>query len=334
MIFKDAFEQWRQAPRNAVLARNSLAAVRAVLLKQYGDIDIEQFTETFCRRLFAGSTEAHDMKVKAAAILVYVLQWGGDQRLCKRPNFNIDIANEPAAAAKEQAAEGTDQATQPVAAEPAAGISDEAVRDGDGQQAKPKRKLLRGTPPRRVVKIDPATLEAVQEYPSIRDAADDNNSLPSNIHRALTNMRTAAGYYWCDPDDVGTFRQRLEKKKFTPHSMRATQAILQRSAAGKGAEDKKDDRPKSGKEALAAKNAKARKASDRPLSGDAAVEALRKALDNANQRAAAAVPSAPLPSAGKRPPLKLWSDQELYDELARRGWEGELIKKLTLRKDE
>ena len=326
MIFKDAFEQWRQAPRNAVLARNSLAAVRTVLLKQYGDIDIEQFTETFCRRVFASSTEAHDMKVKAAAILVYVLQWGGDQGLCKRPNFSFDIANEPVAAAKEQAAEGTDQATQPVASE--------AVRDGDGQQAKPKRKLLRGTPPRRVVKIDPATLEAVQEYPSIRDAADDNNSLSSNIHRALTTMRTAAGYYWCDPDDVGTFRQRLEKKKFTPHSMRATQAILQRSTAGKGAEDKKDDRPKSGKEALAAKNAKARKASDRPLSGDAAVEALKKALDKANQRAAAAVPSAPLSSADKRPPLKLWSDQELYDELARRGWEGALIKKLTLRKDE
>jgi len=146
-------------------------------------------------------------------------------------------------------------------------------------------------------------------------------------------MRTAAGYYWCDPGDVGTFRQRLEKKKFTPHSMRATQAILQRSAASKGADDKEDDRPKSGKEALAAKNAKAGKASDRPLSGDAAVKALKKALDKVN-RQAAALPSAPLPSADKRPPLKLWSDQELYDELTRRGWEGELIKRLTLRKDE
>jgi len=282
--------------------------------------------------VFAGSTEAHDMKVKAAAILVYVLQWGGDQRLCKRPKFSFDIANEPVAAEKEQAAEGTDQATQPVAAEPAAGDVG-AEPAADGQQAEPKRKLLRGTPPRRVVKIDPATLEPVQEYPSIRDAADDNDSLSSNIHRALTTMRTAAGYYWCDPTDVGTFRQRLEKKKFTPHSMRATQAILKRSTAGKGAEDKKDDRPKSGKEALAAKNAKAGKASDRPLSGDADVEALKKAIDEVNQQAAA-LPSAPLPSADTRPTLKLWSDQELYDELTRRGWEGELTKRLTLRRDE
>ena len=333
MIFNQAFEQWRQAPRNAVLAKNSLAAVRTVLLKQYGDIDIEQFTETFCRRLFAGSTEAHEMKVKAAAILVYVLQWGGDQGLCKRPEFSFDIANEPASAAKEQAAAGTGQATQPVAAEPAAGFSHEEAPETDGQQAGPKRKLLRGTPPRRVVKIDPATLEPVQEYPSLRDAAEDAGCLPSNIHRALTNMRTAGGCYWCDPGDVGTFRQRLEKKKFTPHSVRATQAILKRSACVKGADDKEDDRPKSGKEALAAKNAKAGKASDRPLSGDAAVEALKKALDEANQLAAAARKTA-RPSADTRPPLRLWSDQELYDELARRGWEGELIKKLTLRKDE
>ena len=313
MTISEAFDKWAALPGNATLAANSRTAFRSVVTKPFGDVGTEQFTETFCRRLFAGSSDTHDTKVKAASVLVHVLQWAAGLGLCKRPSFTFDIANEPVAAAKEENGEGTVQATQSVAAGPVAGTSRKSAPSADGQPVV-KGKKRHGSPPRRVTQIDPVELQPIKEYQSIREAADEVGCLPSNIHRALTYMHTAAGCYWSDAADAGTFKERLADKKFTIHSIRATKSVLK-------------------KEAMAAKAAKERKASDRPLSGGAAVEALKKAIDKVNQRAAA-VPSAPLPSADARPPLKIWSDQELYDELTRRGWEGELTKRLTPRKDE
>lgn len=308
MTISEAFDKWAALPGNATLAANSRTAFRSVVTKPFGGVGTEQFTEAFCRRLFAGSSDTHDTKVKAASVLVHVLQWAAGLGLCKRPSFTFDIANEPVAAAKEETGEGTVQATQSVAAGPVAGTSRKSAPSADGQPVV-KGKKRHGSPPRRVTQIDAVTLEPIKEYESIREAADEVGCLPSNIHRALTYMRTAAGCYWSDAADASTFKERLAGKKFTLHSIRATKGVLK-------------------------KEAMAREVSDRPLSGGAAVEALKKTIDKANQRATAAVPNAPLPSADTRPPLKLWSDQELYDELTRRGWEGELTKRLTLRRDE
>ena len=99
MTLKQAFTMWACAPRNTALAAKSRDAVQRVLMKKYNDIDLEQFTEPFVRRIFTQSSETLEVRVKAASILVYVLQWGGDHGHCKRPTFTYEIGS-----AKEQEA--------------------------------------------------------------------------------------------------------------------------------------------------------------------------------------------------------------------------------------
>ena len=88
------------------------------------------------------------------------------------------------------------------------------------QETPTPTKKPRGQAPRPVVQIDPTTLQPVKEWPTMGDAADAVGSLRSNIHRAATQLRTAAGFYWTDPDGVADFKDRLTRKKSTPRSQR------------------------------------------------------------------------------------------------------------------
>ena len=93
MTLKQAFTMWACAPRNTVLAAKSRDAVQRVLMKKYNETDLTEFTEPFSQRIFAQSSETQEMKVKAASILVYLLQWGADHGHCERPNFSYEIAS-------------------------------------------------------------------------------------------------------------------------------------------------------------------------------------------------------------------------------------------------
>ena len=53
MTLKQAFTMWAMAPRNTVLAARSRDAVQKVLMKKWNDVELEQITETFARRIFS-----------------------------------------------------------------------------------------------------------------------------------------------------------------------------------------------------------------------------------------------------------------------------------------
>ena len=73
MTLKQAFTMWAFAPRNTVLAAKSRDAVQRVLMKKYNETDLSEFTEPFSQRIFVQSSETQEMKVKAASILVHLL---------------------------------------------------------------------------------------------------------------------------------------------------------------------------------------------------------------------------------------------------------------------
>jgi len=261
MTLKQAFTQWAAAPRNTVLAAKSRQAVQRVLMRQYGDLHLEVFTEAFCRRLFSECREIQELKVKAASVLVYVLQWGGDHGHCQRPKFTYEIATEEHRKCQSQTEQPADKPAEP---KPASGQNRDKIGpkpdscDGcnnvkgcinctDGSEraviTEPKptsnetssettmeqqttKKKTRSKAPRPVVQIDPATLEAVKEWPSMAEAADAVGSLPSNIHRAVTQLRTAAGYYWCDPENAPQFADTMDRKKTITATRRAIAATI------------------------------------------------------------------------------------------------------------
>lgn len=94
MTLKQAFTIWSLSSKNTVLAANSREAVQKVLMKKYNDIDLEQITPVFARRIFSESTEIKEIRVKAASILVHVLKWGSENGYCQPPSFDFNIATE------------------------------------------------------------------------------------------------------------------------------------------------------------------------------------------------------------------------------------------------
>ena len=291
MTFSQAFTQWAVAPRNTVLAAKSREPVRRVLMKQWGDIDLEQFSETFARRIFRESRESLEMQVKAASILVYVLQWGGDHGHCQRPKFTYDIASEEYHKAHEQqpaAAQCAAVPQQPSPAEPPSteipknksdmkhtespAASGEAPETSNLQPKtkRPRQKGPRGKAPRPVTQIDPQTLQPLKQFPTIREAAETVGCLASNIHRAVSQLRSAGGYYWCDPENAANFADLMARKKTTPAARRAIAATINKGR--------------------------------RKKVGDAKAE---KAKSEKGQQPAT---------------LAAFTDRDLCDELRRRGW--------------
>ena len=222
MTLKQAFTMWACAPRNTVLAAKSRDAVQRVLMKKYNDVDLETFTEDFSRRIFTQSSESQELKVKAASILVYLLQWGGDNGHCKRPTFTYEIATATKEKPKQEdiSIEDTDleaphdEPTQ----EPTIEVPEDKPETKEEQTMTEKKP--RGKQPIPVAQIDPETLKLVKVWPSRCEA--ERGTGACNIDRAIAKKRMAGGFFWCMPDDAEGFKpnplsNRAPKSADTPN---------------------------------------------------------------------------------------------------------------------
>lgn len=76
-------------------------------------------------------------------------------------------------------------------------------------------KKPRGKAPKPVAQIHPDTFEVVKVWPS-RGAAESELGA-CNLDRCIAKLRKSAGFYWSDPQDADTFKLRLmEKQAETP----------------------------------------------------------------------------------------------------------------------
>jgi len=195
---------WAMAPRNTVLAAKSREAVQRVLMKKYNDIELEQFTESFARRIFSQSSESQEMKVKAASILVYLLEWGGDHGHCKRPTFTYEIA----ASTPEVAPEPPKVTVKPEAL----AKRQEELAEKEQPKEQPKEettmeeqpKRPRGKQPRKVCKLDPETLKVIATYDSLKEACEKNDI--KKIDGALKKHQRCHGFYYCYAEEADTFK--------------------------------------------------------------------------------------------------------------------------------
>ena len=205
MTLKQAFTMWACAPRNTVLAAKSRDAVQRVLMKKYNDMDLEVFTESFCRRIFSQSSETQEVKVKAASILVYLLQWGGDNGHCQRPTFTYEIAS-----ATPEPNEQPAQAAVPKHEEPLVKVKESALI----ARGIKKRK---GKEPRPVVQIDPETLKPIKTWNSLKDIQTELGL--KNIGRAVDNKTKVGGFFWSNPDDADKFKPKTASRTRKPKTV-------------------------------------------------------------------------------------------------------------------
>ena len=275
MTLKQAFTIWAYSPGNTVLAAKSREAVQRVLMKKWNDIGLEQFTEQFCRRIFYQSTESLELKVKAASILVYVLQWGSDNGHCQRPTFTLSIAREEHERAEKDKAQPDDELL--VRVKPEALAKRKAELKARKSETKTKKnmdeKKTRGKQARKICQIDAETLQVIKTYDSCSEGC--RAAGVKNIDRAIKRLQLAGGYYWQYPEDVATFADRLAAKR----------------AASKPV-----------------------KHNPSPSTGDAHHGDSPHDLPD-DQRGTAAHEA-----------LEVFTDDELLEELDRRGWQGELRK--------
>ena len=216
MTLKQAFTMWACAPRNTVLAAKSRDAVQRVLMKKYNETDLTEFTEPFSQRIFAQSSEAQEMKVKAASILVYLLQWGADHGHCERPNFSYEIASATPVAEPEP----PKVTVKPEAlAKRQEELAQRENQEQKEEQPMEEQKKTRGKQPIPVAQIDPETLALVKVWPSRCEA--ERGTGACNIDRAIAKKRMAGGFFWCMPDDAEGFKpnplsNRAPKSSDTP----------------------------------------------------------------------------------------------------------------------
>lgn len=188
MILRQAFKAWGQIPHNMTLAKNCRGLVERILLKKYGDSDLDKFDRTFADFIFSTSTEITEYKVKVASILVHVLEWGAEQGYCSNPLFDFHIAI-------------PSNKKQPSDDEPLVKVKPEALAL--------RKKAVVSRKARKVRQIDTETLQVLKVWDSINEV--DLQLGIRNISRAISRKQTAGGYYWQYDDDTEPFA--LKKRK-------------------------------------------------------------------------------------------------------------------------
>jgi len=151
-----------------------------------------------------------------------------------------------------------------------------------------EEKKQRGRAPMPVAQLHPETFEVIKVWPSRSEAEREIGA--RNLDRAIARKRMSAGFYWCEPEDADGFKPN-PMSKFAPKS-------------------KMQPKPKRGKEA---------------------VETLRKALTEhtvSPSEGGANHGDSPHDSrSAAEKSLAVFTDDELLEELDRRGWEGELSRR-------
>ncbi len=200
MTLKQAWESWRMIPKNMTLATKSRAVFNDVLLSMYGSADLKEFTISFVRDIFYSNLADQGDKVKAASILVYLLEWGAEQGYCEPPSFDETIAELPSTSVLSEQEEEQQQEV-PVASVPTS--SKEKVKE-----EKPKKHVGRAM--RKVVQLHPNTLEVIKTWDSMKEATVALRA--RNLDRAITKHFKAAGYYWCNPGEEESFKAARTRK--------------------------------------------------------------------------------------------------------------------------
>lgn len=227
MTLREAFEQWGEAPRNVTLATRSKRAVDAVLLKTCGDIELKDMNNPLkVSNLMGRCSCSHQEKVKAASILVYLLDWGAQHGYCRKPRFTYEIANGlhielPKKEEPKVVASATDEADiekDLSASEPEP--QPEPKPEPTPEPEKPKTIKAERRRGKEVLQIDKETLEELARYDSCMIAGDALKANGGSISKCARNHTAYRGYYWVFADKkkeaLTFFRKKKERLALGP----------------------------------------------------------------------------------------------------------------------
>lgn len=205
-----AYKSWSMLPQNMGLSIKNNIIVRNVLLRRYNDVELEVFTEPFCRHLFKRSGHPQEWKTKAASILVHVLKWASESGFCKPPLFDYTVANDSERVKEERI---TSKPLHELSNdEPLVMVKPEALEKRKAELSKlpdftidNKTKtinVMKET--KKIVQISSTTLKPFNTFESATDVFQKTGI--RNIHRAIKNKKSAGGFYWCFEGEENDFK--------------------------------------------------------------------------------------------------------------------------------
>lgn len=190
----------------------------AILKPMMGDVDVKDIDKKRIKDAFDSSGAILSSKIRAMALLVYILSWAAENGHCNKPNFSTSIVwqkKDKEQFDRAKAIVNRMRSTAPTQ-EP------QEVKPKNESQIKKKKgtKKQRGGQPRKVCKLDPDTLEVLETFDSIKEAAAASGLV--KLSSPLSRHQKGNGYYWCYAEEAATFKPAPGHGKW-PRSMTVAQ---------------------------------------------------------------------------------------------------------------
>ena len=178
------------------------------------------YTRDVLGEALAASREIESNKVKAASVMVHVLDFANwaEPKFNPKPDFTwqdlMEYTKGPLRKTEDPEPDTIQTLTVP---EPVEGREPVALRQAQGPSDQPSEENAphrsRGRAPHPYAQIDPKTLKVVKVWPSASDAERELGA--HNLSRCDKQLRQSVGFYWAlaDADNVLDFKKRLVAKR-------------------------------------------------------------------------------------------------------------------------
>ena len=330
MNLAQAYSGWQQQSQNRTLYAKTREAFRKAWFDLPTNKPCSYYTKEVLGEALAKTREIESNKAKAASVMIHVLTFANwaEPKFNPKPDFTIDdlmeytkgpLADPDKIGGKNKPAErpsclddmedDTDLDIDPVTALPRRAMAQEAidtikVRENDPlagidfneetkTQEDMKTKKPKGRQPKPIVQIDPDSLQVIKEWPSMSDATKELGLC--HVEVAISKLRKAGGFYWSLAADADTFKARLEEKQRQADKRQKQQAASMRE----------------------------KKTLKTVIKPSPAVQ-VANTPDPTPSSVTQHQPEDEQPRNAANDALESFTDDELLEELDRRGWEGEL----------
>ena len=301
MNLNEAYNGWQRVKENSQFYVKTRNDFRKAWLMLPTNKPCSYYTKEVLGEALAASQETEGVKVRAASVMIQVLQWAHDQEPKESPKVKFTLDDLMAYVRGEVKAE--------------AKASEKSAEGG---------KHPGGRPTKPVCQIDPDTLEVIATFDSCNAAMQATGA--SNIDRAVARVRKSAGYYWSTPDGVKTFAKRLREKQKADEQRHV-------EAAGRARAVKLQKIAEQRAQAAEAEKAGQEKAAHRGQApGSATTESQSPCVTPQRQVERMPEPKAVGDKGQSKvsEALAVFSDDELIEELDRRGWYGVMRKVMVV----
>ena len=368
MNLNEAYNGWQRVKENSQFYVKTRNDFRKAWLMLPTNKPCSYYSKDVLGEALAASQETEGAKVRAASVMIQVLQWAHDQEPKENPKvkFTLDdlmayvrgeVKAEDKAGSLGDRHQGDDTPQEPVpdGVPDSSEKPDEPMPEPEKKPAKAKKpkksaeakasektaeggKHPGGRPTKPVCQIDPDTLEVIATFDSCNAAIQATGA--SNIDRAVARVRKSAGYYWSTPDGVKDFPQRLREKQKADEQRHV-------EAAGRARAVKLQKIAEQRAQAAEAEKAGQEKAEKGNESGEAVGSTTHRRQAPVSQATTESQSPCVTPRRDvERMPepktvgdkgqskvseaLAVFSDDELIEELDRRGWYGVMRKVMVV----